>query len=251
MKFMKNLSVLLCLFCLASCLDIKDETEILEDGSGTLVSTLDMSQLVDMMSAMGGEEFEKMKNEKIDSVIYYKDLIDTAKNLTREEKSLFKGATARVKMNFEKKQFLIKNSYPFKNIAELQKLNIMASQNGIGVASLLKGAMGESGAGESGPDMNQLMAVFDYQMKNGYIRKSVNAQRLKALQDDPKMAEMKQGAEMGIELLYTVSYKLPQALVKVNNPNAKVSDDKRTVTVQNNLMELFTKPEKFEFTIEY
>jgi hypothetical protein len=251
MKFMKNLLVLLCLFCLASCLDIKDETEIREDGSGTFISTLDMSQLVDMMSAMGGEEFEKRKNEKIDSVIYYKDNIDAAKNLTPEEKSLLKGATARVKMNFEKKQFFLKFNAPFKNMAELQKLNLMVAQDGIGFTRLWQGAMGESGAGESGPDMNELLAVFDSQMKNGYIRKSVNAQRLKALQDNPKMTEMKQGAEMGIEVLYTVSYKLPHALVKVNNPNAKVSDDKRTVTVQNNLMELFTKPEKFEFTIEY
>ena len=72
-----------------------------------------------------------------------------------------------------------------------------------------------------------------------------------AIKDDPKLAEMQQGAEMGIEVLYNVTYKLPRPVKSVSNPKAKISDDKRSVSLRMNLMEIFTKPDDFAFTITY
>jgi len=123
----------------------------------------------------------------------------------------------------------------------------------------MKDAMGEKDkAGDSteapasdGPDLGKLTGIFDYNVSNGLIKKTVNPEKLKAMLDDPKLAEMKQGAEMGIEVLYNVSYKLPRPTKSVSNPKAKLSDDKKTVSLRMNLMEIFTKPEEFAFTIQY
>jgi len=57
-----------CVF-FASCLEINEEVEIKQDGSGQLSTTMDRGQLIDMMQAMGGEEFDKKKDEKSDSII--------------------------------------------------------------------------------------------------------------------------------------------------------------------------------------
>ena len=56
---------------------------------------------------------------------------------------------------------------------------------------------------------------------------------------------------IGIEVLYNVTYKLPRPVKSVSNPKAKISDDKRSVSLRMNLMEIFTKPDDFAFTITY
>src|SRR5689334_7118617 len=101
-----------CVF-LASCLEINEELQINDNGSGQVSTTMDMAQLIDMMQAMGGEEFEKKKDEKIDSVISLKNFVDTAKNLTAEQKALLRNGTLRIKMNMAEKEFNINMKYPF------------------------------------------------------------------------------------------------------------------------------------------
>lgn len=247
-----------CVF-LASCLEINEEVEIKENGSGQFSTTMDMGQLIDMMQAMGGEEFDKKKDEKIDSVISLKSIADTAKNLTAEQKELMRDGKIHVKMNLEEKEFKLKMQYPFNNLERLQKLTTALGDGGVGFGNMMKDAMGSkdqpgmdqpSNSSETS-EMDQLLGIFDFNISNGLIKKTVNPEKLKKLQDNPKMAEMKQGADMGIEILYNVTYKLPRPVKKVDNPKAKLSDDKKTVTIRSNLMEIFTKPEQFAFTIEY
>lgn len=256
MRILKLFFVAVGCVLFASCLEINEETQIKDNGSGQVSTTMDMAQLIDMMQAMGGEEFDKKKDEKLDSVFNLKDVVDTAKNLTAEQKSLLRDGKVRIKMDLAQKEFKINMLYPFASLERLQKLNSTLSSGGMGFGKVMKGAMGDNkdqGTEQSSdaPDMDQLMGIFDYNVSNGLIKKSVNPEKLKKLQDNPKMAEMKQGADMGIEVLYTVTYKLPRPAKKVDNAKAKLSDDKRTVTMRNNLMEIFTKPEQFAFTIEY
>jgi hypothetical protein len=256
MRMLKLLFVALGCVLFASCLEINEEVEIKENGSGQLSSSIDMSQLIDMMQAMGGEEFEKKKDEKLDSVINLKDIVDTAKNLTPEQKQLMRDGKLRIQMNMAEKLFKLDMQYPFGSLEKLQKLHDAVSDGGIGFGSLMKDAMGgnsgEQGmSSDEGPDMNKLLGIFDYTISNGLIKKTVNAEKHKALLNDPKLAEMKQGAEMGIEVLYNVTYKLPRPVKSVSNPKAKISDDKKSVSVRMNLMEIFTKPDDFAFTIEY
>lgn len=256
MKTLKLLLAAVGCVMFASCLEINEEVQIKDNGSGQVSTTMDMSQLIDMMQAMGGEEFEKKKDEKLDSVVYFKDIVDTAKNLTKDQKALMRDGKMRIKMNMADKQFFINMQYPFSSLENLQKLNnAMSSKGGVGFGSLMKNAMGGQGndapaAGEN-DEMDQLLGIFDYNVSNGLIKKTVNPEKLKKLKDNPKMAEMQQGASMGIEVLYNVTYKLPRPVKRVDNAKAKLSDDKKTVTLRTNLMEIFEKPEQFAFTIEY
>lgn len=259
MKIVKLFIVALSCIALVSCLEINEDVEIKANGSGNITTVMDLGQLIDMMQAMGGEEFEKKKDEKIDSIIFLKSITDTAKNLTAEQKSLMRDGTIRVQMDMAEKLFKLTMRYPFEDLDKLQKLTTAMSDGGIGFGNIMKDAMGEKKAdsqiidqpAQESPEMDQLMSIFDYTIKNGLIKKSVNAEKLKKLQDNPKMAEFKQGADMGIEVLYSTTYKLPRPVKKVDNAAAKVSDDKMSVTVRQNLMLIFTQPEKFAFTIEY
>ncbi len=260
MRMLKLLFVALGCVLFASCLEINEEVEIKDNGSGQLSSTMDLGQLVDMMAAMGGDEFDKRKDEKIDSFINLKDIVDTAQNLTPQQKQLMRDGKVHVQMNMAEKLFKLNMQYPFASLEKLQQLHTAMSDGGIGFGSIMKDALGgdKEKAGDDtgtpasdGPDLNQLTAIFDYNISNGLIKKTVNQEKLKAMLNDPKLAEMKQGAEMGIEVLYNVTYKLPRPAKSVSNPKAKLSDDKKTVSLKTNLMEIFTKPEEFAFTIQY
>ena len=259
MKIVKLLIVALTCIAFVSCLEINEDVEIKANGSGTVTTVMDLGQLVDMMQAMGGEEFEKKKDEKMDSIISLRSITDTSKNLTAEQKALMRDGTIRVQMNMAEKLFKLTMRYPFEDLDKLQRLTTAMSNGGVGFGNIMKDAMGDKKAdsqivdqpAQETPEMDQLMSIFDYTIKNGLIKKSVNAEKLKKLQDNPKMAEMKQGADMGIEGMYSTTYKLPRPAKKVDNTSAKLSDDKMTVTVRQNLMLIFTQPEKFAFTIEY
>src|SRR5687768_3780027 len=98
-------------FCLTGCLDTQEDITIKDDGSGTYVSSVNMSGLFDMMqmaAAMDTSAKSELKNfsdKDIDSVIALKTFSDTASNLSAEEKQLFRDATMHFVINQDKKIF--------------------------------------------------------------------------------------------------------------------------------------------------
>jgi hypothetical protein len=256
----------LCLW-LTSCIDINENVEIKSNGSGTVSTTTDLSQLVDMMSSFGGEEMEKRKNDKVDTVIDMKSILDTAKNLTADQKALLKNGKVRLRMNLAEKVFNINMQFPFENLEKFQQLNNLLSSGAGGMGSIMKSLMGPQGGNNNNakdttqiidqpaqvnsPNMDELTSVFDFNASNGLIKKTLNREKYKKLIDNPDIQQMKQLSDMGMEMLYTTTYKLPRPIKKVDNPDAKVSDDKKTVIIRQNFLEIFTAPEKFEYTIQY
>ena len=101
------------------------------------------------------------------------------------------------------------------------------------------------------PDITQFNNIYDFKSRDGFISRKVNAEKLKALQDNPQFSQMKDGANMGMEIPYTITVNLPRPVKKVDNSLAKISDDKKTVIIKYNLLEMLDHPEKFEYNIEY
>jgi hypothetical protein len=56
---------------------------------------------------------------------------------------------------------------------------------------------------------------------------------------------------MGMDINYTTTLTLPRPVKKISNPLAKQSDDKMTVTMKYNLIDVFDHPAQFEYTVEY
>jgi hypothetical protein len=125
----------------------------------------------------------------------------------------------------------------------------------IGTAQLFKNLGGGDdaggGAGAPSPDINQFNGIYDFSSRDGLMTKKVNADKWKALQNDPQLAQMKQASQMGMEINYTTTIVLPRPVKKIDNATAKLSDDKKTVTMKFNLIDAFDHPEQFGYTIEY
>lgn len=260
-KFFKYvLTVAICIF-FVSCYEVNEEIEINADGTGTYVTKMDMGQLIDVMQTFAGDEELKKDglDRVLDTTIYWKNMIDTVKDITPDQKELLKDGKMNLQMNIKEKVFKMDMNFPYKNLNSLQQLMSGKGTSGPGLTNAFKSMFGKKEGGDdqavaptpNGPDMGDFAGIFDVTVKNGLIERKVNQEKYKALTERPEMAQMKQLTSSGMEILYTTTIKLPRAAKPSDNPLIKLSDDKKTVTIKYNLLELLENPSKFEYKIQY
>ena len=262
MKFLRYALVLVLLGFLASCYEVNEEIVVNEDGSGTYVTKMDMGQLLELMQSFAGEE-ELSKDgldSSIDTTIRMKDMLDSAKDVTPEQKKLLADGTVKMQMNIKNKLFKMDMNIPYSGYNNLQKL--MAGQGaGPGLTDAFKQFFGGDNNPQRDttkiidearePDMQDIAGIYDVTIKNGLISKKTNTEKYKALLARPEMEQVKKLSSSGMEILYTTTIKLPRPVKKADNTIIKLSEDKRTVTMRYNLLELLENPEKFAYTLEY
>lgn len=250
MKMLKFILPVALAFCFTGCLDINETIDVKKDGSGQLTMDMDMSQMVEMLqNYMGKEELAKKGMQQMDTTIYMKDIVDTLSSLSEEKKNLLRPGKVHIKLDMDAKVFTTHMQFPFTSQENLQKLYVTMSDGSLGNAKLF-GALGGDAGGAS-PDVNQFNGIYDFTSRDGLMVKKVNEEKWKALKDDPQMAQVKQAAQMGMEINYTTTIVLPRAIKKVDNPLAKLSEDKKTVVMKFNLIDVFDHPEQFNYRIEY
>jgi hypothetical protein len=258
MKKLKFVFAVLFTFFLAGCFEINEDIDIKSDGSGVYSVHTDMSQLLQVMETyLGKEEMDKqMPSKNIDTTVMMKTLLDTAKNITAENKALVKDGYVHLKLNMEQKEFKSDIVIPFKSLSDLQKLYNSMNNQTLGFNQLFKGIAGKPDTVSSGndngmPDMNQFNAIYDFQCHDGMMSRKLNAEKWKALQQSPEFAQMKEAGNAGITIPYTLTIVVPKPVKKVDNSLAKLFPDRKKVIIQYNLIEVFDHPEKFEYTIDY
>jgi hypothetical protein len=255
---MKILKIVLFLFVtigFTGCLDIYEKIDVKKDGSGAVTMDMDMSQMLEMLQQyMGKEDLEKKGLAKMDTTINMKDILDSVTTLPADKKALLSTGTVHIKLDMDAKVFTTHMTFPFSNQENLQKLYATLGDGSLGTAQLFKnlgGDQGGAGAGGPSPDINQFNGIYDFTCHDGLMTKKVNQDKWKALLADPQMAQVKQAAQMGVEINYTTTIVLPRPVKKVDNATAKLSDDKKTVVMKFNLVDAFDHPEQFGYSIEY
>lgn len=79
-----------------------------------------MGGILTMAASMGGDKADSEKaKEKKDSIVYLKDIVNSADNLTTEEKAIFQNAVIRIKMDEAQNEMNIVMNSPFSNAAGL------------------------------------------------------------------------------------------------------------------------------------
>ena len=252
MKFLKFILPAVLAFGFAGCLDITESVDIRTDGSGQLTMDMDMSQMIDLLQTyMGKDEMAKKGMGKMDTTILLKDIVDTSTSLSEEKKAILRPGRVHIKMDMDAKIFTVHSMFPFTSMQNLQKLYAVMNDGSLGNAKLFGGLGGDSAGGGTPGDMSEFNSIFDFTCKDGYLSKKLNKEKFEALKNDPQLAQMKQASQMGLEINYTSTLTLPRPVKKADNPLAKLSDDKKTVTMKFNLIDVFDHPDQFEYTVEY
>lgn len=261
MKNWKWLLALISVFMMAGCYEVNEEIVVNKDGSGTYDSHMDMSQLVDMIQSFAGEEDLKKQgmDRVIDTSILMNSVIDSVKNLTVQQRELLKDGKMRLQMNLKEKVFKIDMNLFFKNYVQLHDLMTGAGGNSAGLGGAFKNIFGNDDAAANNPgadvakdpELDDFSKVYDVTVKDGLISRKVDSVKLKALLAKPEFAQVKDLAATGMEINYTTTIHLPRAVKKIDQPGAILSDDKRTVKLHYNMLDIFQSPEKFAFNLEY
>lgn len=241
---------------IAGCYEINEEITITDKGTGTYATKMDMSAMLQMMQSMATpEEIEKSGlNRSIDTLIALKTILDTAKDVTPEQKRLLGDGTMKMKLDMQENVFTADINFPFKSLADLQTL--MSGSGTGGLTDVFKQVMNKKDSTQQevatqDQGFDQLNNVFDVSITKNSIVRKLNRQRYDSLMQRPEIAQAKQMMGGGFEVLYTTTIRLPRPVKKSDNTMIKLSQDKKTVTIRYDLMKIFDTPEKFSYSIEY
>jgi hypothetical protein len=263
MRYLRYVAATVFVILFLGCYEVNEEIMINSNGSGVYATRMDMSQLLEMLQTMGGEEelSKEGLDRSIDTVINLKDVMDSSQKASPEQKELVKDGKLHLRMDIANKVFITDINIPFKNLGDLQKSLSGMGGSGSGMSQIFKSMFDKGGSTDSAKtdapsdpadnQLDQLSNVFDVVVKDGLISKKINTAKLKTLTDKPEMAQMKELGSSGIELLYTTTIRLPRPIKKIDNTLIKVSDDKKTLTFKYNLLDMFETPEKFSYSVEY
>lgn len=246
------------ILCFVGCYEVNEEITINADGSGIHNTKMDMGQMLEMIQSMAGEEelAKEGLDRVLDTTIFMKSVIDSAKDMTPEQRELLKDGKMNLQMNMKEKIFKAQVTIPFKGYNNLQSLMSGNGSSMSGLSQLFKGVFdkGEEKPALDGPKepgLEDMNSIFDVVVKDGVVSRKVNLEKHKALMEKPEIAQLQQMASGGMEILYTTSIKLPRPAKKTEGSLVKLSDDKKTVTLKYNLLELFDQPEKFSYSVQF
>lgn len=248
---MKKIFLLLsaaAMLLLTSC-DTTREITIKDNGSGEMVTTLDMSGMVGVMKMAG--QGKEMPDQKMDSIISLGALIDSIPDLSDEEKQLMRKGTMHMVMNMDEEQLFSKFTFPFNSISDINKINALSSKV---QQEMMKKEIERSGEGQPmGGDMPNATFedYFDRTFAPGLIEMKLNKEKYQSFSKDEGAQAIRQMADQGMPMNNKYIFRLPKPAKKVEGAGAVLSEDKKTVTVETELGDFFDNVSKMEFRIEY
>jgi len=261
MKNLKFVVGFLAAVVLSSCLDTEEKIVLNGDNSGNYSMTLDLSRMIKMASAMGGDKSNPDKiKEKKDTTIYLKDMINANDSLSAEEKRLYKDAMIHLKLDEEKDEMMIVMNSPFKNPADLVEIkkNFSTVMNKLKAFEKATGEKAKSGDDGAEMDMaakstNPVGDQFLFKAVPGSISNTItNIDAFKnSVATDSTLSMITQMTAMTGDFNYHTIIVIPKAVKRYDGPGSTISVDKKTITFSTTLTEMMEHPEKVSYKVEY
>jgi hypothetical protein len=224
-----------------------------EDGSGTLVTTTDMSGLI-AIAKMSGQGKDLDEDDKaIDTTISLVKMVDSIPDLTSEEKDLVRKGKLGLNIDLGEEKLVTKLHFPFTETSQIAKLNQLSSRVMEQTMKKQLGGNNENPAPMSPDDMPKASTdeYFTVTYARGLIEKKHIAEKYAKLEDDKGMQALKEMAGEGMPMNTTLIFNLPKPAKKAEGKNVKLSEDKKKVTIMNTVDDFFDDVTKLEFRIEY
>lgn len=240
--------------CITSCFNLTEEYTIREDGSGHFTINMDMYKMIDMMNSFGkfDSSDKKIEEEKArDTIIYFKKSIDESKELSADEKRLFRDGSLKLVMNLKEKKFFFDISFPFKNHADLVKIH-SSYPNAMRNIDFKEAFGNDTSSGkmmEQPGDLTMTGQYLELTAGNNFIERKVNKEKMKEYSEKDTSLKMMMPM-LGSVYISSVIH-LPRAVKKIDNPYGQLSEDKKTVTFKFPFADYIERPEVMNFRVEY
>lgn len=217
-----------------------------EDGSGTMYVEVDMS---DMM-AFGGMGMDDSTLVQVDTIIYMKRFLeenkDSIASLSKEEQLKLKkleNFNIHVRMDTETSEMIYKVSTSFKSVSEAN--NIFSGLELIGNLMPTKGE--DSQQTNKDEDSPELIGV-SYSFDDGVFKRDAYIKDAKLHQQ--QVDSIKQTEAFLGSTYYTLNYSFPKPINKVSNPDAKITNNNKSLTLKVLFPEYFKNPDLLDLEVE-
>jgi hypothetical protein len=229
------------------------EITLKADGSGTLVTTTDMSGLI-AIAKMSGQGKEMDSTEKsVDTTISLTKIADSIQGLSDKEKELVRKGKLGLNLDMGDEKLLTKLEFPFTSTSQISLLDQLSAR--VMEQAMKKQMDGDSVSAPAIPTEEMPKAnmddYFTITYSKGVIEKKHIPEKYAKLEDDKGMQSLKEMAGEGMPMNTTLIYNLPKPAKKVTGKNAKLSEDKKKITIVNSVDDFFDDVSKLEFRIEY
>lgn len=249
MKLYKLLSFCFLLATLTSC-TFTENIYVNDNGNGKFSLDMDGSALMEMAGDQLSGQMGADAKKNIDSTFTFKQLLadkkDSIAKLSPEVQKEIKkleDLTVNLKMNGEKKEFLMAFSKDFKNVNELQDIlqamsTLQKLEGGSSAANPFAGGLGK----------NNSILNYSYDGKK-FTRKAILDKQKAA--EKPKDSTADMSNMIFASSNYVIKYHFPKRIKKVSNPNALFSDDRKSITIQYPFTDYMENPDKLNFDVEF
>ena len=260
MKKICWLIALVVLFVSAGCFDTVDEMTINDNGSGVLLTRLDMGKMLGVLTAMGGDEkIKEAEKMKIDTTVFLKDIKDSIAGLTDAERKLLEKGKASFVLDVKDEKFSISFSLPFAKPSEIPAINDVLKKSKGKMGAVLMEKIRPADAKPNDKDMPQMerdgapdiSSYFETSYAANKLTRKVNKEKFAKAGDDESLKSLKEMGQMGMPLSFKTVFNLPKPAKKATGKGVTLSDDKKTVIIQGTLEDFFEDPSTFEYEIEY
>lgn len=206
--------MLLAITSLTSCLDIEEKISLNRNGSGTYSIKVDMEQMMTMLQSFMSQEESGQLN-----------IFDTMDSTLREQVVVLRGIDGLSNVSHQSENYTFKISYEFDKIETLNE----ALSNGNNLSGSMGGFLPENVEGEP--------AYF--WTKKTFERRQEPIENIFEAEQDDEMAGMLSMAKMMMtDANYQIVYAMPGKVKRMTNSDAKLSGDKRTVTLDLALLDI-------------
>ena len=257
MKQLIWLALAAVMFGTTSC-EMTREISIEGDGSGTYVSTIDMSSMMGMAKMMGGDEAKELQGKKIDSSFQLSALTDSIAELSAEQKKVAGKGTFHMLMDAENDLLKTEIKIPFGNTKELQMAHGLSGRGNEAMLKMLGTAkdqteslQGMEGMDDLGVPKSTIDDYYTVEFAAGRIVKKLNAEKYAKLSEDKDLMQMKDVSAMGMSTPAKTIIHLPKPVKKAEGNQLTVSEDGKTVTIIEGSEDFFEDGKKLEYLIEY
>lgn len=256
--------MLSCCLLLTACLETSTHTSIRENGSGSMIATVDLSE---MMAMMAGNKSQS-ETFSFDTLMYVRNHSDTSALLNSNQKKLLKDMYVDVKMSMAEGKtpaFVVRINAPFQSLEDFNALNdLMRTKEydlvfdkAIEIPMFSDKDKKEKGS-ESEND-NLFTSIFPSFYNCVYTKNSVvcklDETKHKQRLEDLKKSEFDINGEMEAKMfgaaVFTNTLTLPSKPKKIEGDSWKQGSSEKELVQTGSLLDLYKQPEKYAYSIQY
>ncbi|MVN20770.1 hypothetical protein [Mucilaginibacter arboris] len=254
MKKLYFLVLMLLLSVISSCVNVEERYTFLKDGACKIDYRFNMGKAISVLSNLLPDSVKQTPSylvAKDTAINFLSDLSDsTRRKLSSEQVNLARATMLHLKINLKNNLMLATLQYEAKSPKEvkyfLTHISKLAQKQQLG--QLLNSPQMVSPATSRGMVISQDYFNYDISSKR-FFRKVDTVKFRKYFKQNEAMFNMAKAAL--IDMPYSVVMHFPRPVKKTGNIRAKLSADKKQLTLSTNLEEISKSPQIMNLKVEY